>query len=67
MGNVFDITARLAGAIVSFVVVSVILLRGSVLLGVIMLVGGPLLLASLSRVAIPSSAASWHSVLGPAC
>ena len=53
MGNVFDITARLAGAIVSFVVVSVILLRGSVLLGVIMLVGGPLLLASLSLVMRP--------------
>jgi ABC-type multidrug transport system fused ATPase/permease subunit len=53
MGNVFDITARLTGAIVSFVVVSVILLRGSVLLGVIMLVGGPLLLASLSLVMRP--------------
>ena len=53
MGNIFDITARLAGAIVSFVVVSVILLRGSVLLGVIMLVGGPLLLASLTLVMRP--------------
>ena len=53
MGNVFDITARLAGAIVSFVVVSVILLQGSVLLGVLMLVGGPVLLASLSLVMRP--------------
>ncbi len=53
MGNVFDVTARLAGAVVSFVVVSIILLRGSVLLGVIMLVGGPLLLASLSLVMRP--------------
>ena len=53
MGNVFDVTARLAGAIVSFVVVSIILLRGSVLLGVVMLVGGPLLLASLSLVMRP--------------
>jgi ABC-type multidrug transport system fused ATPase/permease subunit len=53
MGNVFDITARLAGAIVSFVVVSVILLRGSVLLGVIMLVGGPVLLALLALLMRP--------------
>src|ERR671912_66263 len=53
MGNVFDITARIAGAIVSFVVVSVILLQGSVLLGVLMLVGGPVLLASLSLVMRP--------------
>ena len=53
MGNAFDITARMAGAVVSFVVVSGILLRGSVLLGVIMLVGGPLLLASLSLVMRP--------------
>ena len=53
MGNAFDITARMAGAIVSFVVVSVILLNGSVLLGVIMLVGGPLLLASLALVMRP--------------
>ena len=53
MGNVFDVTARLAGAVVSFVVVSVILLDGSVLLGVIMLVGGPVLLASLVLVMRP--------------
>ena len=53
MGAVFDITARLAGAVVSFVVVAVILLHGSVLLGVIMLVGGPLLLASLALVIRP--------------
>ncbi len=53
MGNTFDVTARFAGAIVSFVVVSIILLQGSVLLGVIMLVGGPLLLASLTLVMRP--------------
>ena len=53
MGNVFDITARLAGAVVSFVVVSVILLDGSVLLGTVMLVGGPVLLASLLLVMRP--------------
>ncbi len=53
LGNAFDITARMAGAIVAFVVVSVILLNGSVLLGVIMLVGGPVLLASLTLVMRP--------------
>ena len=53
MGNAYDIVARMAGAVVSFVVVSIILLQGSVLLGVIMLVGGPLLLASLTLVMRP--------------
>src|SRR6478736_1251109 len=53
IGNVYDVTARMAGAIVSFLVVSVILLRGSVVLGVIMLVGGPVLLASLTLVMRP--------------
>ncbi len=53
MGAVFDVTARFAGALVSFVVVAVILLRGSTVLGLIMLVGGPLLLASLSLVIRP--------------
>jgi len=53
VGMAFDVSARLAGAIASFVVVSVILLKGSVLLGVVMLVGGPLLLASLAFVMRP--------------
>ncbi len=53
IGNAYDVTARMAGAIVSFLVVSVILLRGSVVLGVIMLVGGPILLASLALVMRP--------------
>ncbi len=53
MGAVFDVFARFAGAVVSFVVVAVILLRGSMLLGLIMLVGGPVLLASLSLVIRP--------------
>ena len=53
IGNAYDVTARMAGAIVSFVVVSIILLHGSVVLGVIMLVGGPVLLASLTLVMRP--------------
>jgi len=53
IGNAYDVTARMAGAVVSFLVVSAILLRGSVVLGVIMLVGGPVLLASLTLVMRP--------------
>ena len=53
VGEVFDVTARMSGAIVSFVVVSVILLRGSLLLGLVMLIGGPLMLASLSFIVRP--------------
>jgi len=53
IGNAYDVTARMAGAIVSFIVVSIILLNGSVVLGVIMLVGGPVLLASLTLVMRP--------------
>ncbi|MEO7267604.1 MAG: ABC transporter ATP-binding protein [Knoellia sp.] len=53
LGMVFDVSARFAGAIVSFVVVSIILLQGSLLLGLVMLIGGPLLLASLSFVMRP--------------
>lgn len=53
VGMAFDVSARFAGAIASFVVVSVILLSGSVLLGLVMLVGGPLLLATLAFVMRP--------------
>lgn len=53
VGMVFDVTARFAGAIASFVVVSAILLQGSVLLGLVMLIGGPLLLASLAFIMRP--------------
>jgi ABC-type multidrug transport system fused ATPase/permease subunit len=53
MGHSFDVFARFMGAVVSFVVVAFILLRGSVLLGLIMLVGGPLLVASLAFVMKP--------------
>ncbi len=53
MGHSFDVFARFMGAVVSFVVVAFILLRGSLLLGLIMLVGGPLLVASLAFVMKP--------------
>ncbi|MGL5930283.1 MAG: ABC transporter transmembrane domain-containing protein [Dermatophilaceae bacterium] len=53
MGHSFDVFARFCGAVVSFVVVAVILLRGSVVLGMVMLIGGPLLVASLGFVVRP--------------
>lgn len=53
LGGAFDVTARLTGAIVSFVVVAVILLNGSAPLGLVMLLGGPLLVASLAFVVRP--------------
>ncbi|WP_353951036.1 ABC transporter ATP-binding protein [Knoellia sp. S7-12] len=53
LGMVFDVSARFAGAIISFIVVSIILLQGSLMLGLVMLIGGPLLLASLSFVMRP--------------
>jgi ABC-type multidrug transport system fused ATPase/permease subunit len=47
IGNVMDVTARAAGAVVSFVVVAVILLQTSVTLGLVVLVGVPLLLFAI--------------------
>ncbi|WP_445258604.1 ABC transporter ATP-binding protein [Nocardioides aurantiacus] len=43
LGHVMDVLARFAGAIVSFVLVAVILLQTSVTLGLVVLVGVPLL------------------------
>ena len=42
-GGAFDITARLAGAIVAYVVVAVLLLSTSVVLGLVVLIGVPVL------------------------
>ncbi len=44
LGNAMDVTARAAGAVVSFLVVAVILLQTSVTLGLVVLVGVPVLL-----------------------
>ena len=52
LGGAFDVTARLAGAVASYAVVAVLLLRTSVLLGVVVLFGVPamvLLLGPLLR------------------
>jgi len=55
-GGAFDITARGAGAIVSYVVVAVILLSSSVVLGLVVLVGVPVLVVSLGAVIKPLQA-----------
>jgi ABC-type multidrug transport system fused ATPase/permease subunit len=55
-GGAFDITARLAGAIVSYVVVAFILLSSSVVLGLVVLLGVPLLILLLGTVIKPLEA-----------
>ncbi len=47
IGSAFDVTARFAGAIVSFFVVAALLINASPMLGVIVLVGVPLLSAGV--------------------
>lgn len=55
-GGAFDITARLAGAIASYAVVAAILLSTSVALGVLVLVGVPVLVLTLGTVIRPLQA-----------
>jgi ABC-type multidrug transport system fused ATPase/permease subunit len=52
-GGAFDITARLSGAIVAYVVVAVILLSSSPTLGLVVLIGVPVLVFALSFVVRP--------------
>jgi ABC-type multidrug transport system fused ATPase/permease subunit len=53
IGGLYDVSGRLAGAVVSYVVVGAILLSASPALGWLVLLGGPVLLASLSLVVRP--------------
>ncbi len=55
-GGAFDITARLAGAIASYFVVAAILLSTSSVLGLVVLLGVPVLVMSLSFVIRPLQA-----------
>ncbi len=55
-GGAFDITARLAGAIVAFIVVAFILLSSSVVLGLVVLLGVPLLVLLLGTMVKPLQA-----------
>ena len=53
LGNALEITGRAAGAIVSFLVVAVVLLRTSVTLGLVVLIGVPLLLVAIGPLLKP--------------
>jgi ABC-type multidrug transport system fused ATPase/permease subunit len=53
LGGLYDVSARLAGAIVSYVVVAVILLSKSRPLGLLVLIGVPVLVSSLSLILRP--------------
>ena len=60
LGNVMDVSARFAGAIVSFVIVAVILLQTSVTLGLVVLVGVPLLSLLVGPLLKPLQTRSAH-------
>ncbi|HOF64090.1 MAG TPA: ABC transporter ATP-binding protein [Dermatophilaceae bacterium] len=53
LGSVYDVTARFSGAVVSFGVVAGILLSASTELGLVVLIGVPLLVAALTFVVRP--------------
>jgi ABC-type multidrug transport system fused ATPase/permease subunit len=55
-GGAFDITARLSGAIVSYIVVAIILLSASVTLGLVVLIGVPVLVLLMGTVIKPLQA-----------
>ena len=55
-GGAFDITARLSGAVVAYAIVAVILLESSLVLGLVVLVGVPLLVLVLGTVIRPLQA-----------
>ena len=53
IGGAYDVTARAAGALVAFVLVAVILLRSSVTLGLIVLIGVPILTLAITPLLRP--------------
>ncbi len=60
LGQAMDVSARFTGAVVSFLLVSVILLQTSVTLGLVVLVGVPLLMVLIGPVLRPLQARSAH-------
>ena len=60
LGQVMDVTARFAGAIVSFLLVSVILLSTSVTLGLVVLIGVPVLMLGVGPLLRPLQERSAH-------
>src|SRR5262245_60740196 len=55
-GGAYDITARLSGAVVAYIAVAIVLLSSSVVLGLIVLVGVPILVLLLGAVIKPLQA-----------
>jgi ABC-type multidrug transport system fused ATPase/permease subunit len=53
LGGLYDVSARFAGALVSYVVVAVILLSKSRPLGMVVLIGVPVLVSTLSLILAP--------------
>ncbi len=53
IGQVMDVSARFSGAVVSFLLVSVILLNSSLTLGLVMLVGVPVLMLTIGPLLAP--------------
>ena len=60
IGQVMDVSARFAGAVVSFLLVSVILLTTSVTLGLVVLIGVPLLMLAVGPLLSPLQRRSAH-------
>ncbi len=60
IGNLMDVTARFAGAIVSFVLVALILLQTSTTLGILVLVGVPVLVLLVGPILGPLQRRSAH-------
>ncbi len=60
LGNAMDVSARFVGAVVSFVVVAVILLQTSVTLGLVVLIGVPLLTLLVGPLLKPLQIRSAH-------
>ena len=60
VGQLMDVSARFAGAVVSFIVVAVILLQTSVTLGLVVLLGVPLLMLGITPILGPLQRRSAH-------
>lgn len=60
IGNVMDVSARFSGAIVSFVLVAVILLQTSTTLGLVVLLGVPLLMLIIGPILAPLQRRNLH-------
>src|SRR4051794_38292686 len=60
VGQLMDVSARFAGAVVSFIVVAVILLQTSVTLGLVVLLGVPLLMLGITPILSPLQKRSAH-------